>query len=154
MINPLILLNSLTLWVTSTALAQRAVPAIKLSRGPMGLPCFSNSALTEAETSASPEAKGTTVIRETSDSNCFFRLEGLFDLAMPTSISYRTIAGTAISFGDLKWFLVPVPLVRHRSDYRIYQSGIQLEITRSPVLKNATRRPSLPPGSIPGLFVG
>ena len=104
---------SVSKWVTSVAFELSAVPAIRVSYGPIGVPTASNFARIIAATSASLAANGNTVMRVMSDSNCFRRFCGLFDFAIPTSSSYRATDGMKISFGDLDSMVsatLPMPL--------------------------------------------
>ena len=59
--------NSRVLCVTRTALWANAVPAIKVSRGPMGVPFLSSCARIDAAALASLREKGT---METTETNC------------------------------------------------------------------------------------
>jgi len=76
----------------------------------MGLPIDSNSARTLADSSASFSPNGIIFSNDTKDAICCFHFVGFADLAAPTSSSYKTIDGTAMSFGDFdNRFLATLP---------------------------------------------
>ena len=126
-VNPSTLLNSFMLWVTNMAFTHKAVPAMRLSRGPIGVPCFSSSALILAEAFPAFESKGNMVIYETNDSSCLFRFWGLLDLAIPTSSSYSVIVEIAISLGDFEKRIsatLPKPLKKYICNYKCYRGEL------------------------------
>lgn len=95
--------NSGALFVTRAAPRLTAVPAIRISSGPMEEPCLSSSKRILAAAIAAAESKDTCWMCAMPASNSRRRRAGNRDRSVPYSNSYTTIAGIASSPREALW---------------------------------------------------